>query len=92
MSNQKYITVKKLAEITDLENTTMRTFLSRSEFSKYIYRTKIDNRYKTVYLFNANFVEELCNFLTLKHQYKCIENLKDFWRIFKKLNAEAKDV
>lgn len=71
-------TINNIANIIHLNLDTLRLYLSRSEFFKYIQKEKINNRWRTVYLFNNDFVKDLKNILDTKRRYDCINFLSEY--------------
>mgnify|MGYP002857742568 CR=1 FL=1 len=85
---EEYLTVNQLSEITGLADTTLRTYLARSEFLKFTKRKKISNIRKTTYLLTKDFIDALYQFLIVKRLRKNAKSLKDYWNIYKKLERK----
>ena len=75
---EKTKTLQQIAEIANINLDTLRVYLSRPEFTKYLRNEKINNRHKNVFVFNKSFRQELCNFLELKRKFGCAKLLKDY--------------
>ena len=74
----KIMSVKQIAEISKIPQGTLRDYLCRYTFNKYLQNAKINNYKQTGYLVNKSFIEDLCNFLELKQRYSSINALKNY--------------
>lgn len=100
---ERLVSIKELAEITSIEETSLRLYLDHFTLSKYVTRTQIkrqNNRYKLAVKLNKRFAYKFCDFLRMKRKFQAIENLTDYFEeienegkvITEKSNKENEDV
>lgn len=82
----KLKTLQEIAQIANINVETLRLYLSRCNFTKYIKSKKINNRWRNAYLFNDDFKRELCDFLEFKGRYECAKLLIDYKESEDKVN------
>ena len=78
MESEKTKTLKEIATIMNINFETLRLYLSRPEFTKYLRIKMFNNRRKKVFVFNKNFRQELCDFLELKQRFDCVKLLMNY--------------
>lgn len=83
MNKEEYLTLRELSKIIGLQEGAVRTYLSRSEFTKYYKNIRVKKTNKTsVFTLTENFIKDLHDFLIIKKNKKGAEALKNYWEIY----------
>lgn len=82
---EDYIELKEMATIIEVNDGTLRVYLSRYEFSKNLAHRLIGNNNKTVCLLNDNFVKNFSDFLVNKNKKESAKLLKQYWQKYNKI-------
>ena len=80
------LTIKELATITQLSESTLRTYLGNYKFNKFIISTIQDGKRRKKYNVEQEFLDIFADFLWLKRQIKAKKKLENYFK-----NKEVSD-
>lgn len=73
------VSTEELAKIVGISPPVLRTYLGNYRFSRFIFKTKLGDRYKIAIRLNKQCAYKLCDFFRLHEREEAIQNLEQYF-------------